>query len=239
MKLGSIIGGVVGILFWVAIGWWIYNTYFATHYKITGFGDVKLGEKTSEFTRNTDFMSFNKFGCKVTKESSKCYSVYYAFEDAGSPVQKERPDINKIISALMEKYKSGNDCSSDPLPFIHLLQGQWQDICDSSCFSGNGDDIQWFTVFSLNDQDRTINLCVSGDPKIEEKHESKNKPYDQWKDVRQKTTVKNDGNLTPYGAPQPIPKKYRVLLFAYDRKLYSEGEKESAEKTKKEINDGL
>lgn len=246
MKLGSIIGSVVGILFWVAIGWWIYNTYFATHYKITGFGDVKLGEKTREFTRNTDFMSFDKFGCKVTKESSKCYSVYYMFEDPGYPFQKERPDINKIISALKEKYKSGGDCTSDPLPlYLHVFGGRWQDegrwrdLCDSNYFSGNGDDIQWFTVFSLDDQDRTINLCVSGDLKIEEKYESKYRPNDPWKDVSQKTAVKNDGNLTQYGAPQPISKKYRVLLFAYDRHLYFEGEKESAEKTKKEINDGL
>ena len=213
MKLDSVLATVICILFWGGIGWWVYNEKFVVDYKITGLGNVKLGEKASGFTRDTDFLSFEKFGCKVTPKSSKCYAVYYMYEESYYPAKKEQPDIQKIISALKEKYKSGSDESSNPSP-LFLLHGRWQDFCSPKYFSGKDDDIQWRTVFFLNDQGRTINLCVSGDPRI---------------------AVKSDGKFTPYNPSQPIPKTYRVLLFAYDWKLHSQYEKEAAE----EIKDGL
>lgn len=184
-------------------------------YKILGFGDVKLGAKTSTFCRYTNFMSFDKFGCKVTPKSSKCYSVYYMYEDSDYPV-KEQPDIAKIISTLKEKYKMGGDYSSNPSP-LFLLHGRWQDFCDSEYFSGKGDDvrdIEWREVFFLDDHGRSIKLCVSGSPRI---------------------NVKSNGKFEPYDPSRPIPKRYRVLLFAYDWKLYSQYEEETAEK----IKDGL
>lgn len=235
MKLDSLLATVFCILFWAGIGWWIYNAKFAVDYKIYGFGNVKLGEKTSGFTRHTDFMSFDKFGCKVTAKSAKCYSVYYMYEDSDYPSQKEPPDINKIISALKDKYKSGGDYSSNPSP-LYLLHGRWQDFCDSDYFSGKSEDIEWFTVYSLDDHDRTINLCVSGDPRFDVKNGGKNRSYDLWEDVRRKKAVKDDSNkFKPYDPSRPIPKKCRVLLFAYDWKLHNKNEEETADR----IKDGL
>ena len=81
-------------------------------------------------------MSFNKFGCKVTAKTSKCYSVYYMFEETE---KQNRPDVTKVISILKEKYQIGySDMSPmesfDPVLALSDRSIGWKDFCHYDYF---------------------------------------------------------------------------------------------------------
>ena len=179
--------------------------------KNIGLADVRLGEKNREFFRDSNFMSFNKFGCKVTAKTSKCYSVYYMFEETE---KQNRPDVTKVISILKEKYQIGySDMSPmesfDPVLALSDRSIGWKDFCHYDYF---GDElISWYLVYFANEKDRSIELYVSGDPEI------------------------GKSSREPLRSSASKPQKYRVLLLAYDRKLLWQNVNEKNEK----LRDGL
>ena len=175
--------------------------------KILGLADVRLGEKNREFFHDSSFMSFSKFGCKVTEKTSKCYSVYYMFEETG---KQNRPDVPKVISILKEKYQIGYSDMQSPMesytPVCALSDCSigWKDLCHYDYFCDEW--ISWYLVFFANEKDRSIELYVSGDPELGKS---------------------SSGTLRSSASS---PQKYRVLLLAYDRRLLWQNVTEKNEK---------